>query len=230
MKDTNTILIVDDEPVGQEILGAMLMDEGYDVAFADNGKEALAKAAELVPDLILLDVMMPGMDGFGVCQRLRTDPVLAEVPIIMVTALDDRNSLLLGIEAGADDFISKPFDRIEMRTRVKSITRLNRYRRLLLERSYRQEAEEEIRRRNRELSLLNRVIIAAATTLNVRDVLYIACEALAEAFELPQASGLLLDEEQVQFTLVVEYRVPWLHLEQNLTPGSFVPGAAGDSD
>ncbi len=219
MEDTNTILVVDDELVGREVLGVMLIDEGYDVAFANNGEEALEKAAELVPDLILLDVMMPGMDGFEVCHRLRVDPVLAEVPVIIVTALDDRNSLLLGIEAGADDFVTKPFDRIVLLTRVKSIIRLNRYRRLLLERSYRWEAEEEIRRRNRELSLLNRVITAAATTLNVRDVLYIACEALAEAFELPQASGLLLDEEQMQFTLVVEYRVPWLHLEQNIIPG-----------
>jgi two-component system cell cycle response regulator len=79
--------------------------------------------------------MMPDMDGFEVCRRLRADPLLAEVPVIMVTALDDRASRLEGIEAGADDFLSKPYDRVELRARVQTVVRLNRYRRLLLERT-----------------------------------------------------------------------------------------------
>lgn len=154
MTGKNTILIVDDEPFGRETLGDLLLTEDYTLAFAANGPEALAKAAELTPDVILLDVMMPGMDGFEVCRRLRADPDLAEVPVIMITALDDRASRLTGIEAGADDFMSKPFDRVELRTRVKTITRLNRYRRLLEERTRRREFEEEIDRRNYELLLL----------------------------------------------------------------------------
>lgn len=154
MTGKNTILIVDDEPFGRETLGDLLLTEDYTLAFAANGPEALAKAAELTPDVILLDVMMPGMDGFEVCRRLRADPNLAEVPVIMITALDDRASRLIGIEAGADDFMSKPFDRVELRTRVKTITRLNRYRRLLEERTRRREFEEEIDRRNHELLLL----------------------------------------------------------------------------
>ena len=133
--EESTILIVDDEPVGRETLEALLFRQGYRLAFAGDGPETLAKAAEIGPDLILLDVMMPGMDGFEVCQRLRADPVLAEVPIIMVTALDDRDSRLRGIEVGADDFITKPYDRVELRARVRGITRLNRYRRLLAERT-----------------------------------------------------------------------------------------------
>ena len=135
MKHDGTILIVDDEPVGRETLEALLIAHGYHLAFAASGAEALAKAAELTPDVILLDVMMPNLDGFEVCRRLRADPLLAEAPIIMVTALDDRDSRLRGIEAGADDFVSKPFDRLELRARVRTITRLNRYRRLLLERA-----------------------------------------------------------------------------------------------
>ena len=98
----STILIVDDEPVGREILGTLLggtSDGDYDLAFASNGMEALERAAELTPDLILLDVMMPGMSGFEVCQRLRADSVLGEVPVIMLTALDDRDSRLQGLEA-----------------------------------------------------------------------------------------------------------------------------------
>lgn len=134
IKNNSTILIVDDEPVGRDALEMLLTPQGYNLAFAGNGLETLAKATELTPDLILLDVMMPGMDGYEVCRRLRADPLLAEVPIIMVTALDDRDSRLEGIEAGADDFVSKPFNRTELRTRVKTITRLNRFRRLLAER------------------------------------------------------------------------------------------------
>ena len=135
MKHNSTVLIVDDELVGHATLEALLTGQGYNLAFASNGPGALEKAVELIPDLILLDVMMPDMDGFEVCRRLRADPLLAEVPVIMVTALADRSSRLQGIEAGADDFVSKPFDRVELRARVQTITRLNRYRRLLQERA-----------------------------------------------------------------------------------------------
>ena len=126
----NCVLIVDDNPLGREALGDVLAPEGYSLAFAANGPEALAAAAELRPDVILLDVMMPGMDGFEVCRRLRADAALSEVPVLMVTALDDRASRLKGIESGADDFVSKPFDRIELRARIRTIMRLNRYRKL----------------------------------------------------------------------------------------------------
>jgi two-component system, cell cycle response regulator len=135
MYPPNTILIVDDEPLGRETLTALLEPQGYQLRFAGSGSDALALAAAQPPDLILLDVMMPGMDGFEVCRRLRADALLREVPVIMLTALDDRVSRLQGIEAGADDFISKPFDRVELRARVRTITRLNRYRRLLAERA-----------------------------------------------------------------------------------------------
>jgi two-component system cell cycle response regulator len=135
MRHTSTILIVDDEPGARDTLEALLLAEGYNLAFACNGAEALKKAQEFTPSLILLDVMMPEMDGFEVCRQLRSMPLLAEVPVIMVTALDDRDSRLQGIEAGADDFISKPFDFGELRARVRTIIRLDRYRRLLLERA-----------------------------------------------------------------------------------------------
>src|SRR5688572_18476590 len=135
MSYRSIILIVDDEPVGRKTLEALLLTQNYELAFASNGQEALAQAEALRPDLILLDVMMPELDGFETCRRLRTHPQLAEVPIIMVTALDDRDSRLEGIAAGADDFISKPFDRVELRTRVQNISQLNRYRRLLAERT-----------------------------------------------------------------------------------------------
>jgi putative two-component system response regulator len=140
----STILIVDDNPLGREALGDVLEPEGYIVAFAADGPEALKIASEIYPDVVLLDVMMPGMDGYEVCRRLRTDPKLAEMPVLMVTALDDRRSRLRGIEAGADDFISKPFDRIEMRARMRTITRLNRYRKLREEHIRLEQAYDEL--------------------------------------------------------------------------------------
>lgn len=128
------ILIVDDDQIARENLRDLLLSEPYHLAFAPNGQEALAQMPIFDPDLVLLDVMMPGMDGFEVCRRLRANVATADVPIIMLTALDDRQSRLLGIECGADDFISKPYDRLELRTRLRTISRLNRYRRLLTER------------------------------------------------------------------------------------------------
>src|SRR4051794_35001886 len=129
MVNTGTILIVDDTPAARLAMEGLLIPEGYQLNFASNGPEALAKAPELIPDLILLDVMMPGMDGYEVCRRLRLHEQLKEVPIILLTALDDRESRIAGLEAGADDFISKPFDRTELRARLRAMMRLNRYRR-----------------------------------------------------------------------------------------------------
>ncbi len=125
------VLIVDDNSANRETLTELLGVQNYRLVEADDGPTALLLAAVTPPDLILLDVMMPGMDGYEVCRRVRADSHLAEVPVIMVTALDDQASRLLGIEAGADDFITKPFNRAELRARVQTITRLNRYRRLV---------------------------------------------------------------------------------------------------
>ncbi len=125
------ILIVDDIAANRETLRELLDLPDYRVVEATDGPTALRMAVEIPPDLVLLDVMMPGMDGYEVCRRLRSDARLAAVPVIMITALDDQASRLAGIEAGADDFITKPFNSVELRARVRTITRLNRYRRLL---------------------------------------------------------------------------------------------------
>lgn len=130
----STILIVDDNATARETLAAMLEGEDYDLRMAKDGIQALQVLEQLRPDLILLDIMMPGMDGFEVCRRIRATPPLVEVPIIVLTALDDRDSLLKAIEAGADDFLSKPADRREIVARVRTITRLNRYRTLMEQR------------------------------------------------------------------------------------------------
>ncbi len=138
------VLIVDDEYIGRETLQSVLEGEGYELEMAENGFQAIEKAKQLLPDVILLDVMMPGMTGFEVCQRIRSDPQIAEIPIIILTALDDRESLLNALKAGADDFISKPFDRYELRARLLGITRLNRYQKLLQERAKLREANAQL--------------------------------------------------------------------------------------
>lgn len=124
------ILIVDDTLTGRRAIASSFAQQDYELALASNGQEALALADKLEPDIILLDVVMPGMSGFEVCRQLRAHPSLGEVPILMVTSLTDRAERLEGIASGADDFISKPFDVLELQARVHTITRLNRYRKL----------------------------------------------------------------------------------------------------
>src|SRR5215216_4646364 len=141
---SSTVLIVDDEYSGRETLQSVLEGEGYDLIMAENGPQALEKAKTLLPDVILLDVMMPGMTGYEVCERIRNDPQVAEIPIIILTALDDRESLLTALKSGADDFISKPFDRFELRARLIGITRLNRYHKLVEEREKLQQAHSKL--------------------------------------------------------------------------------------
>ena len=129
------ILIADDDPIARESLNTLLLHGDYELEFAVDGREALDKALSWLPDLVLLDGMMPWLDGFTVCRHLRQNLQTAEVPILIITALDDHDSHIQGIEAGADDFISKPFNRSILRARIHTITRLNRYRHLVTERN-----------------------------------------------------------------------------------------------
>lgn len=131
MQRPATVLIVDDVTANRDLLRELLESDDYRLMEAADGPTALLLAAETPPDLVLLDVMLPVMNGFEVCRRLRANPRLAEVPVIMITALDDQTSRIAGFEAGADDFITKPFNRAELRARARTVTRLNRYRRLL---------------------------------------------------------------------------------------------------
>ena len=125
--DNYKILIVDDELNNRLIIEAYLLRLGYEVINAVNGVEALKVFDQVSPDLILLDVMMPGMDGFEVCRRLKADPVTRIIPVIFVTALDDRDSKIRGIDAGGDDFLAKPLDYLELQARIKSLIRVKKY-------------------------------------------------------------------------------------------------------
>ena len=123
-----TILIVDDEPTNVDMLSQELDEEGYKLLTAYDGEEALIKVQEHQPDLVLLDVMMPKVDGFTVCRILKGSGKTVLIPVILLTALRSHEDRVRGIEAGADDFISKPFDRDELLAKIRSLLRQKRQR------------------------------------------------------------------------------------------------------
>src|SRR5919106_6073352 len=118
------ILVVDDVPANVKLLEARLSAEYFDVLTASNGAEALDLCSRSECDIILLDVMMPDMDGFEVCRRLKSNPATHFIPVVIITALDSPSDRVRGLEAGADDFLTKPVSDIVLIARVRSLTRL----------------------------------------------------------------------------------------------------------
>ncbi len=157
------ILIVDDDPIASMAIEGLLSSEPYDLYFASNGPDGIATAATLHPDMILLDVMMPLMDGFEVCRRIRSLPDIAEVPILLITSLDDQASRISGLQAGADDFVTKPYNSVELFARLQTILRLNRYRRIA-------EQQRELENLNSELlTAYDKTIEGWSHALDLRD-------------------------------------------------------------
>jgi two-component system cell cycle response regulator len=121
---SSTILVVDDNPQNVELMQAYLEALNCTVHVAVDGVDALEKVPKVNPDLILLDIMMPRMSGFEVCRRLKADPKTREIPILMVTALNELGDIERGVECGTDDFLTKPINKLELVTRVKSLLRV----------------------------------------------------------------------------------------------------------
>ncbi|MCX6986103.1 MAG: response regulator, partial [Lentisphaerae bacterium] len=149
MKDKPVILVVDDQPRNIELLEAHLVPKGYEIITAANGEEALEKLSGNKVDLILLDVMMPGMDGFEVTRRIRKNDKNRLLPIVLVTALRETEDRIKGIEAGCDDFLSKPFDKMELLARVQSLLKVKAYNDLTS--NYQKELESDVAKRTVEL-------------------------------------------------------------------------------
>jgi signal transduction histidine kinase len=148
--DRPILLIVDDEEKNIKLLKAMLFSDDYQIHEAHSGEQALIAVADCCPDLILLDVMMPGINGFEVCRQLKQDEKNRMIPIVMVTALKDKEHRIKAMEGGADDFLSKPVDRTELLIRVKSLLRIKFYHDNLMN-SY-----QEIADKNRQLQELEK--------------------------------------------------------------------------
>ena len=149
MSKMNTILIVDDDPMNVNLLEAMLSQENYRIVTASNGEEAIETTLASSPDLILLDIMMPGLDGYQVTQKLKDDPITNHIPIVLVTALHDTEDKVRGLQVGADDFLSKPLDKSELMARVNSLLKVKAYHDHLL--NYQKQLEDEVARRTEKL-------------------------------------------------------------------------------
>jgi adenylate cyclase len=139
------ILVVDDTPANVKLLADLLGVKGYAVATAASGEEGLAQVESEKPDLVLLDVMMPGLSGYDVCRQLRASTETALLPVVLVTSLDPHQERVKGIEAGADDFLSKPINQPELFARVRSLLRIK-------------DLQDEVRRQANELRELNRTL------------------------------------------------------------------------
>lgn len=133
VRDVNTskgakILVVDDDPKNIKLMEGILISGGYRIFTAENGEEALRQVREVGPDLVLLDIMMPGIDGYEVTKQIKANPQSENIPIILVTALDGRNDKIRGMDAGAEEFLTKPVNPVEIEARVESMLKLKRYR------------------------------------------------------------------------------------------------------
>jgi putative two-component system response regulator len=154
------ILLVDDDRVNLRVLEAFLKPFGYELILAHDGLEALDLVEQVAPDLILLDVMMPKLDGYEVARRIKQNEHTQMIPIVMVTALSDVDKRVIGFDAGADDFLTKPVDRIELLARVRSLIKVKEYNDHL--RNHRERLEREVQERTKDLKIAMEKIINAS--------------------------------------------------------------------
>lgn len=169
------VLVADDESLNRQVLGKILMDQGYEVSLAEDGVQALDRVTADKPDVILLDVLMPRLDGFEVCRRLKADPETAPIPILIVTALEERADRIHGVSAGADDFLSKPIDREELVLRVRNAI-------------YRKHLYDELARKYAELKAMKE-LRESLTSLIDADTEALSTMMRKEAHEEPAAEG-----------------------------------------
>jgi putative two-component system response regulator len=156
------ILVVDDEGTNLRLLTRWLISEDYDIELASDGNEAVQKTRDFRPDLIILDIIMPVMDGYEACSLIKADPETTNIPIIMATALNERESKLRGLEAGANDFLSKPIDRTELTIRVRNLLKIKAFEDFMLRHS--QLLEKQVRERTQDVMNMSSEMVRKLTT------------------------------------------------------------------
>lgn len=205
------VLVVDDNPASLDLLSDELVSEGLEVTVASNGDEVFSVIGHTEPDLILLDVLMPGVDGFETCRSLKADPATRDIPVIFMTALAETRSKHQGFQAGAVDYVTKPFDRVELLARVRTHTALRRATRAMKEQNERlseqvrdriaaeqalAEAVEKLREANAQLSqeLSQRALAEVASAALQEQIIAVQRERLLElsAPLIPIAEGVLV--------------------------------------
>jgi len=152
-KPTADILVVDDTPANLEALGQMLRGQGYKIRVAPNGDQALAALARVIPDLVLLDIDMPGIDGYEVCSRMKRDPIFANIPVIFLSARTELDDKVKAFNVGGVDYVTKPFQFEEVKARVEAHLNLRKLQRELKELN--EKLEERVRVRTTQLASLN---------------------------------------------------------------------------
>lgn len=221
-----TILIVDDELQNRKLLEVLLLPEGYQTVMAASGEEALAIIAENAPDLILLDIMMPGMDGYAVARSIKANELTSNIPIIMLTAQIDREARLAGLSAGAEEFLTKPVDRAELWLRVRNLLRLKAYGDFLINQSAM--LEQQVQARTATLQRFQSAMDATADSILLIDsasqrfieVNATACKLFGysreEFLELAPAELSLITPQQLQceFNAIINGNISGTHEEK----------------
>lgn len=201
---TARVLVVDDIPANVKLLEARLLAEYFDVVTAEDGFKALAICDEEQVDIILLDIMMPGMDGFEVCERLKANPKTAHIPVVMVTALDQPSDRVRGLKAGADDFLTKPVNDLQLIARVKSLVRLKAVSDELRMRAEtaRQIGIEEMLRSDGLMETPGRVLVADGRASSQERIVR-ALKPVAEVDAVTEPQAALLKAASNPFELVI---------------------------
>lgn len=212
---TALVLVVDDRPTNVLLLETKLSNEYYEVITARDGFEAIQKTKELNPDLLLLDVMMPGIDGFEVCRRLKADPEVAHIPVVMVTALSSKSDRLRGLEVGADDFLTKPFNDIVFFSRTKSLVRIKM---LLDELRLRDQTAAQIGAADQVKNMFSNNVAGSRVLLVEDNAAHskVMMEKLSELYEADLARDA---EKAMELTKTNEYDVILVSTELNSTQG-----------